>query len=325
MHEFDLIKEYFTWDSSPTDVIKGVGDDAAILEIPPHQQLVTSIDTFISGVHFPENTPVEAIGHKALAVNLSDLAAMGATPHWFTLALTLPDINPEWLSEFSLGLKTLAQEYNCFLVGGDTTRGSLSITIQVMGVVDKGKALMRSGAKVGDSLYVTGTLGDAAIGLKTIQTDFAIQKEHRDHCQQHLNKPIPRLKESAIIRQFASSCIDISDGFLQDLGHILKASNVGAQITLADFPLSSALKTLPKKIAINAMLSGGDDYELLFTIPQKNKELFEKYIKKGGDGYYKEFHEESYKEIGVINHQVGSIIDETGKQLSLTGFKHFQD
>ena len=315
MHEFDLIKEYFTWDNPPTHVIKSVGDDAAILEIPSHQQLVTSIDTFISGVHFPENTPVEAIGHKALAVNLSDLAAMGATPRWFTLALTLPDINPSWLTEFSQGLKALAQEYNCFLVGGDTTRGSLSITIQVMGVVDKGKALMRSGAKVGDGVYVTGTLGDAAIGLKTIQTDFSMPKEHRDYCQKCLNKPTPRLRDSEIIRQFASSCIDISDGFLQDLGHILKASDVGAQITLANLPLSTALKALPRKIAINATLSGGDDYELLFTIPEKNKGLFKKYAKKGGGGYY--------KRIGIINHRSGSIIDGQGERLSSIGFNHF--
>ena len=315
MHEFDLIKEYFTWDNSPAHVIKSVGDDAAILEIPSHQQLVTSIDTFISGVHFPENTAVEAIGHKALAVNLSDLAAMGATPRWFTLALTLPEINPSWLNEFSQGLKTQAQKYNCFLVGGDTTRGSLSISIQVMGVVNKGKALMRSGAKVGDSIYVTGTLGDAAIGLKTIQTNLSMQEKYKSYCQNRLNKPTPRLIESEKIRMFATSCIDISDGFLQDLGHILKASDVGTQITVADLPLSTALKTLPKKLAINAALSGGDDYELLFTIPQKNQAAFEKHVKIGGVVYC--------KKIGVINHQSGSIIDAQGMQLVSSGFNHF--
>ena len=318
MHEFDLIKKYFTWDSTwhstPSHVIKSVGDDAAILEIPTHQHLVTSIDTFISGVHFPENTPAEAIGHKALAVNLSDLAAMGATPYWFTLALTLPDINQQWLAQFSKGLKSLAQEYNCFLVGGDTTRGPLSISIQVMGGVDKGRALMRSGAKVGDAIYITGTLGDAAIGLKTIQHDLQLPEEHKNYCQERLNKPTPRLHESEIIKSFSSSCIDISDGFLQDLGHLVDASQCGAQINIADFPLSPALKTLPEPLAIKSVLTGGDDYELLFTIPKKKQIEFEKSIKNRGGGY---------KQIGIVIQQENSILNERGEMLSRVGYNHF--
>ena len=323
LHEFDLIKEYFNWDASEfnsvSHVVKAVGDDAAILEIQPSQQLVTSIDTFISGVHFPENTPAEAIGHKALAVNLSDLAAMGASPRWFTLALTLPEINPNWLSAFSRGMKALAQQQDCFLVGGDTTRGTLSISIQVMGVVEKGKALLRDGAKAGDAIYVTGRLGDAAIGLKTIQDKVfssEIPRQLISFCQQRLNKPTPRLLESELIRPFASSCIDISDGFLQDLGHILKASDCGAQINLAEIPLSPALNSLPKEIAIKAALTGGDDYELLFTIPQNKKSEFIKNIKKGGDGYY--------KKIGEISSQSNQIIDQNGRQLVQSGFNHFE-
>ena len=325
MHEFDLIKEYFTWNdasqSAPSHIIKSVGDDAAILEIDPSQQLVTSIDTFISGVHFPENTPAEAIGHKALAVNLSDLAAMGATPRWFTLALTLPEINQQWLMQFSHGLKTLANQYNCFLVGGDTTSGALSITIQVMGVVDRGGALLRSGAKAGDAIYVTGTLGDAAIGLQSLKANLNLSQEYKQFCLQRLNTPTPRLIQSEAILPFASSCIDISDGLLQDLGHILKASQCGAQIDLAKIPLSSALNELPNQTATNAALRGGDDYELLFTVPQKKQDAFDsnilknKNVKKGGGGYY--------KKIGQITHQFKKILDENSNELSGSGFNHF--
>ncbi len=320
MHEFDVIKKYFTWDNSPSDVIKSVGDDAAILEIKPDEQLVTSIDTFISGVHFPENTPVDAIGHKALAVNLSDLAAMGATPRWFTLALTLPEIDQNWLTEFSQGLQGLARQYNCFLVGGDTTRGALSITIQVMGVIEKGKALMRSGANVGDALYVTGTLGDAAIGLKTILDNLTLtDSSHTKFCQDRLNKPTPRITESQIIREYATACIDLSDGFFQDLGHILKASSCGAEINIAQIPLSKTLSALPIKNAMNAALSGGDDYELLFTIPKSKQQDFEKSIKNRGGGYTC---------IGRITDQSGCIKNELGEPVSAftaSGYNHFMD
>ena len=186
MGEFDLIEKYFTWEGSTssvdtqTNVAVGIGDDAAVLNIPKLTQLVTSIDTLISGVHFPENTPPKAIGHKALAVNLSDLAAMGATPEWFTLALTLPDVNHEWLSEFSAGLKALAQQFNIMLVGGDTTRGPLSISIQVMGFVESNHALLRSGANTGDKIYVTGTLGDAAVGLQTIKNKLSLSSNDQN-------------------------------------------------------------------------------------------------------------------------------------------------
>ncbi|MCF6189575.1 MAG: thiamine-phosphate kinase [Cocleimonas sp.] len=287
MDEFNLIQKYFTWNKTPRDVVTAVGDDAAVIEIPPNKQLVTSIDTLVSGVHFPENTPPDAIGHKALAVNLSDLAAMGASPRWFTLALTLPEIDETWLEGFSAGLKELAQQHDCFLIGGDTTRGPLSISIQVMGVVDTGKALLRSDARVGDKIYVTGTLGDAAAGLQSIfskdnssnknnNKKSVLEKEADKVCQKHLNMPTPRIVESNIIKHFASTCIDVSDGLLQDLTHILEASGVAAELDSTQLPLSSALMTLvtDNTEATQLALTGGDDYELLFTIPESREANF---------------------------------------------------
>ena len=315
MHEFDLIQKYFSWDELPENVLMGVGDDAAVLEIAADEQLVTSIDTFISGVHFPHDTPAEAIGHKALAVNLSDLAAMGASPQWFTLALTLPEIRQNWLADFSRGLKTLAQESACFLVGGDTTRGALSISIQVMGVVKKGQALTRSGARAGDLIYLTGTLGDAHAGLESILHGFELAAGDKAYCQKRLHRPTPRLQQSELIRPFATACIDLSDGFLQDLGHLLSASRCGAQINTAELPLSKALQTLPQDIAMQFALSGGDDYELLFTIPKNKQPEFEKYIKKGGDGLI--------KQVGVITHHTDQIIDENKQLLDQAGYSHF--
>jgi thiamine-monophosphate kinase len=313
MHEFNLIQQYFTWDNLPDDISIAVGDDAAVLDLPKGQQLVTSIDTLISGVHFPENTLPSAIGHKALAVNLSDLAAMGAVPKWFTLALTLPAIDTVWLEEFSEGLKSLAQQHQCFLIGGDTTRGPLSISIQVMGFVGQGRALLRSGAKVGDKIYVSGTLGDAAAGLQNILGELALSRDDAEFCQQKLNMPTPRLDESEKIKTFASACIDISDGLLQDLSHILKASDVGAILDLSTLPLSPVLSKLGNKQIRQFALSGGDDYELLFTVPESNEALFLEGMRN------------KVSCIGHITIECGKIIDELGKELSTTGYNHFND
>ena len=327
MHEFNLIQKYFTWDNPPKDVAITVGDDAAVLDIPPNKQFVTSIDTLISGVHFPENTAPHAIGHKALAVNLSDLAAMGASPRWFTLALTLPEIDESWLERFSAGLKALAQQHDCFLIGGDTTRGPLSISIQVMGVVDTNKALLRSGARVGDKIYVTGTLGDAAAGLQSIvnyNKNSSLEKEANAHCQQRLNMPTPRVVESNIIKHFASTCIDVSDGLLQDLTHILEASGVAAELNLTQLPLSSALMTLAtsttmdNKQASKLALTGGDDYELLFTIPASRETNFVGIVRGKA----------KVTCIGVITDTTenqNTITDENGNLLTSTGYNHFYD
>ncbi len=308
MHEFNLIEAYFTWGDVPKHVKTSVGDDAAVLDIPPNTQLVTSVDTLISGVHFPKNTPPNAIGHKALAVNLSDLAAMGATPKWFTLALTLPEIDNVWLEGFSQGLKTLAQQHDCFLIGGDTTRGPLSITIQAMGLVGSDSAVLRSGAKVGDKIYITGTLGDAAYGL-----------EHQNNkaCKRRLDYPTPRIDASSLIKNHATSCIDISDGLLQDLSHVLNASSVGAQLDLSAIPLSKTLHGLELSEALKHALNGGDDYELLFTVPEGKKAPFEKKASKSGGVYF--------TCIGVITEQVNLIVDKKANQLNAKGYNHFHE
>jgi thiamine-monophosphate kinase len=323
MSEFNLIDTYFTWNESSSNIIKGIGDDAAIIKIPDNKYLVTSVDTSIEGVHFPLKTPASDIAYKSLAVNLSDLAAMGAMAKWFTLALTLPTTNnqvdAQWLSDFSQGLKQLAQQSACALIGGDTTQGPLSITIQVMGLIEPGEALLRSGAKSGDFIYVTGTVGDAAAGLATILSDFKMtNKADLSYCQQRLNKPTARLTESQIIKQYASSCIDISDGLLQDLNHILKASQVGARINTHQLPLSKALRSLTKEATgkstvLQFALSGGDDYELLFTVPQKNNHAF----LKAADF--------KVSCIGEINEDIGMIVDENGDQLTASGYNHFNE
>ncbi|MCL4119107.1 UNVERIFIED_CONTAM: hypothetical protein GTU68_003176 [Idotea baltica] len=328
MSEFDLIADYFTWDAPQTyskqnnsnEVIKSVGDDAAVLSLAPHQQLVTSIDTLISGVHFPENTSAADIAYKALAVNLSDLAAMGAKPEWFTLALTVPNIQHDWLAEFSNSLKTLAKNVGIALVGGDTTKGHLSISIQVMGSVDSGKALFRDGASINDKIYVTGSLGDGVVGLLSRLNKLKLDNESANYCETRLNRPTARLNESELIKDLASSCIDISDGLLQDLSHILKQSSlpneqskVGATLDLTQLPLSKALKAINKKQAINYALSGGDDYELLFTIPEDNvEELIER----------NRTHQYEFTCIGTITNKQG-IIDNNHNPLKTTGFDHF--
>ncbi|MEE9327537.1 MAG: thiamine-phosphate kinase [Cocleimonas sp.] len=312
MHEFNLIHQYFTWDNQPDDILIAVGDDAAVLDLPKDKQLVTSIDTLISGVHFPKSTAPRAVGHKALAVNLSDLAAMGAEPKWFTLALTLPTIDTVWLEEFSAGLKSLAQQHQCFLIGGDTTRGPLSISIQVMGFVDQGRALLRSGAKLGDKIYVSGTLGDAAAGLQNILGELSLSEDDAVFCQKKLNIPTPRIRESKKLKTFASACIDISDGLLQDLSHILRASKMGANLDLSALPFSPVLKKLDKKQAQQLAFSG-DDYELLFTVPEDKEALL------------LETMDSKVSCIGHITNECGKIIDESGKELNATGYNHFND
>lgn len=320
MDEFDLIETYFTWENSSSradsedTIAVSVGDDAAVLNIPPNTQLVTSTDTLVSGVHFPENTSAEAIGHKALAVNLSDLAAMGAKPAWFTLALTLPEIDYDWLREFSRGLKKLAQQFQIALVGGDTTRGPLTISIQVMGIVDNNQALLRSGAIAGDKVYVTGTLGDAAAGLDSVIKNLNLSEDDKDYCEQRLNYPQPRLLESDTIRDYATSCIDISDGLLQDITHILKASNKGAELDLSSIPLSQALSKIDKNQSLGYALSGGDDYELLFTIPSEAESVFLEKMQQ--PGY-------QITCIGVINELYGSLVDTEGNNLMSKGYTHF--
>ena len=255
------------------DVRFGIGDDAALLAVPAGQLLAVSTDTLVAGVHFPQSTKVHDIGWKALAVNLSDLAAMGATPAWAMLALTLPEADLHWVGEFADGFATLAGEFKLALVGGDTTQGPLSITVTVHGFVPEGAALLRSGAGIGDAVFVTGTLGDAAAGLRCLDKNDAEADRllsapagTREALIERLNRPTPRIAQGLALRGRASACIDVSDGLLADLGHICAASGVGAELDAESLPTSSALLTLFDVDARRAFqLSGGDDYELCFT------------------------------------------------------------
>ena len=279
MHEFDLIKQYFTWTPIPDEVRISVGDDAAIVQVDPQEELLISVDTLVNGIHFPIDTPAHAIGYKSLAVNLSDLAAMGAKPRWFTLALTLPQVDQAWLKDFALGLAHLSKQAGIFLIGGDTTRGPLSITIQILGTAPKNQALLRQGAQVGDLIVVSGYLGDAALGLACVQKRSKLLEEDANYCINRLNYPSPRVELGLWLRSCASSCMDISDGLIADLKHLLARSQVGAQLYHQAIPLSPVLHKLNLSQALGFALTGGDDYELLFTLPKQHLEKIEKYQK----------------------------------------------
>ncbi|HSC66570.1 MAG TPA: thiamine-phosphate kinase [Cellvibrio sp.] len=269
--EFQLIRQFFQREQAeqPAEgVLLGIGDDCALLQIPVGAQLAVSVDTLVADVHFPADADPELIAERALRTNLSDLAAMGAEPLWFTLALTLPEADEDWLRRFSRGLFACAREYGIALVGGDTTSGPLTITIQVMGATQAHQVLRRDGANVGDFILVTNTLGDGAAALASIQQKCTFSAEHAEYLLQRFYRPIPRLSESALIREYATSALDISDGLVADLQHICDASDLGAVIDVENLPLSAAIRSLGDSTqAYQWALSGGDDYELCFTVP----------------------------------------------------------
>lgn len=272
--EFSLISRYFDRvRSSRLDVETGIGDDCALLSVPEKQTLAISTDTLVSGIHFlPDINPAD-LARKALAVNLSDLAAMGADPAWLTLALTLPSVDEAWLETFSDSLFEQLNYYDMQLIGGDTTKGPLSMTLGIHGFVPEGRALKRSGAKPGDWIYVTGTPGDSAAGLAILQDRLQVNaKEDADYLvKRHLN-PTPRILSGQALRGLANSAIDLSDGLISDLGHILKASECGARIDLDLLPYSEAMtRHVEPEQALRWALSGGEDYELCFTVPELNR------------------------------------------------------
>ncbi len=281
LSEFQLIREYFAAGAGRDASVRlGIGDDCAILA-PPPGELVMSLDTLVAGVHFPLDTAAADIGHKALAVNLSDLAAMGARPQWFMLGLTLPEVNESWLRGFCDGMFTLAQQFQISLIGGDTTRGPLNIGVQISGVVPAGQALRRDGAQVGDDIYVSGQPGWAAAGLQIVQQRLQLDDAQlRARCLQALNRPQPRLALGQALRGLATSAIDVSDGLAADLGHILEASGVGAVIEW-DFLPVEVLRAAIGEQAYALALHGGDDYELCFTAPSQLRveleDLFEQF------------------------------------------------
>lgn len=272
-NEFSIIEQYFKRaQPQRADVILGIGDDGAVTKLQPDHELVTVTDTMVSGVHFDDTTPARALGHKSVAVNLSDLAAMGAEPCWISLALTLPGVDEQWLNDFAAGLHEICQYYNCELIGGDTTKGPLTITVTAQGQLPSQSALTRRGAKPGDWLYVSGPLGDAGLGLDITQQRYPKPSQHLQKLVERLHYPSPRVALGQSLRGVASSCIDISDGLLADLTHILKASSVGAEVELDKLPLSLAMtETLPQHDAFIKALTAGDDYELCFTVEEHNR------------------------------------------------------
>lgn len=264
--EFEIIDRYFKpLDSSNPAVILGMGDDAAM--VSSHQTWVVTMDTLVAGTHFLHDDPPDTLGHKVLAVNLSDLAAMGATPTVFLLSLTLPQADEAWLEAFSQGMRRLASQYGVTLIGGDTTSGPLSITITAMGEVDPQYTLKRDAAIPGDDIYVTGDLGAAALFMLAHREGMALSAESTLACQTAYRCPQPRVDIGKALGPIAHACIDISDGLASDLGHILKASRVGATLDVSAIPLAPALSALSRDRALHVALSGGDDYELCFTAP----------------------------------------------------------
>ncbi|KTG29814.1 thiamine-monophosphate kinase [Idiomarina sp. WRN-38] len=271
--EFSLINDYFANRSARrSDVVIGIGDDGAVVKPMPEHDIVVVTDTLVEGVHFDKTTPPRAIGHKAVAVNLSDLAAMGAQPSWVSLALTCPNTNQDWWTEFSSGLDEICRYYDCQLIGGDTTKGPLTITVTAHGQLPSGTAISRSGAKPGDWVYVSGSLGDAGLGLQVTQNKVSTTGRHLQHVIEKLHYPTPRVAMGQVLRGVATSCIDVSDGLIADLGHLLNQAQVSAQINLEKLPLSLALtETLNANEALAMALTAGDDYELCFTLPEEHR------------------------------------------------------
>jgi thiamine-monophosphate kinase len=273
LSEFDIIRRYFT--RPTTHTVLGVGDDCALIGVAPDRELAVSTDMLIAGRHFHVDADPAKLGHKALAVNLSDLAAMGAAPRWATLSLALPEADEAWLEAFSRGFLALAARHDVDLVGGDTTRGPLAICVQIMGEAPRGAALRRDGAQPGDGIWVSGQLGDAALLLAHQDRALVLAPDEVAACLPRLHEPEPRVALGQSLLGLARSCIDISDGFAADLGHVLERSAVAGVVDLPRLPRSAAVaRHLTEPAALRALLAGGDDYELCFTIaPEREADV----------------------------------------------------
>lgn len=301
MDEFALIAEYFAGDDGAA---VGIGDDAAVVDVPPGNQLAVAVDTLVAGRHFPPQMPAAAVGHRALAVNLSDLAAMGAEPRWYTLALTLPAADDDWLAAFARGLRDLGRAHGSALIGGDTTRGPLTITVQALGLI-AGPPLMRRGAAPGDRVFVGGWLGDGAGGLADVERGADSTLAHR------FLLPQPQLALGRALAGIASACIDVSDGLAADLGHILAASGAGATIDWHRLPVSPELvASVGDAEARRLALAGGDDYVLCFTVPPDRDAACLS----------------TCHEIGTVTRETGlRIVDADGRpvEADIDGYRHF--
>lgn len=308
LSEFSLIQRFFTQQSvkNPSTCL-GIGDDCALLSIPDGYQLAVTTDTMVEGVHFFKDANPEQLGHKLLAVNLSDLASMGAKPLSVTLALTLPRVDEAWLGAFATGFLNLAQRYNVDLIGGDTTAGALTLTVQALGIVPRGQALTRSAAQVGDFIYLSGNIGDAGLGLKIAQGYHSSQA---NEAIKQFNQPYPACEIGQSLCGIANACIDISDGLTSDLGHILTQSHVGACLNWEQLPLSGAVLSYIEETGDWLMpLIAGDDYQLCFTVKPEKAALVP-------SGCHK---------IGIIEAEHGLRLNKSGniQPLESKGYEHF--
>ena len=286
MDEFGLIETFFKRGPQSSRVVLGVGDDAALIEGPAGQTYVLTTDTLVTGVHFPDGAPGFDVGYKALAVNVSDLAAMGARPLGFLLNLTLPAVDEAWLAGLRDGLFALSEGLAMDLIGGDTVRGPLSVTITAIGLVPEGGALRRAGARVGDQIYVSGFLGEAALGFLARSGQVKVPEEFMARVLGRLDRPRPRIAEGEALRTIASAAIDLSDGLVADLGHILRASGVGAQIDLRRLPVSDAYDAVFSTLGYDPALGFGDDYELCFTVPPERLTAFHRILPRFDCGFH---------------------------------------
>jgi thiamine-monophosphate kinase len=316
--EWQVIERYFRALGTPRgDVVLGIGDDAAVLRVPAEHELVLTTDALIEGVHFLSGAPPRSLGHRALAVNLSDIAAMAASPRWALLSLNLPQTDERWLQEFALGFGALANEHGVALVGGNLGRGPLSITVQLAGVVPAGAALRRDTAQVGDDIYVSGSIGDAsqgcALGLKDLGPD-----PDTAYLRQRFEYPTPRVALGAGLRGVASACIDVSDGLYADAERMLHASGCGALLQVDDLPLSAALRRVSGNEAWRVGLQGGEDYELCFTAAPGKSERIAELARATGQPATRIG---SLRATSGITLQSGNLV----MQFSASGFDHFGD
>lgn len=314
MGEFELIQRYFKRSSRQPQTRLGIGDDCALLAPPPGEVIAATIDTLVENVHFLSGTEPECLGHKLLAVNFSDLAAMGAKPYWVLLAMTMPETDDCWLNDFARGLFGLAGRFNVELVGGDTTRGPLTFTLQALGSVPEKQALKRSGARPGDDIFVSGPLGEAALGLKMLKQEVDWKAEGPVRCYL---KPEPRVEAGLGLRGIASACIDISDGLAADLGHLVMASGSGALIEWDSLPLSRDVRRyLAESGDWRLPLMAGDDYELCFTAAPDDRDRLALALQKTGVAWHR---------IGTIQKQPGLRLLKEGEVTALPakGYQHF--
>jgi thiamine-monophosphate kinase len=318
LSEFALIDRYFrNCGVKRADVRLGIGDDAALLDCPAGCDLVAAIDTLVDGVHFPHGCPAASVGHRVLAVNLSDLAAMGARPAWALLALTLPNSDEAWLSEFAAGFSELARAHDVALVGGDTTSGPLCATVNILGHVPRSQALRRSGAKPGDLVFVSGTPGDAAAGLAVEQGRLAVASDLAGYLRKRFLFPSPRMALGKCLRGLATACIDISDGLLGDVGKLAHSSACGVELNYRELPVSEALvEAVGDARARELALTGGDDYELCFTVHPDNVGKLRHELPPERWGY---------SLIGSVREAPGAVVRDGGNvmEFSHSGYDHF--